>query len=220
MIELFNCIPMEYVECLSAQRKLNTLRNEGTVGDLIIATEHEDTYTAGIHFNMDNAGKYSVPIIGIERGGSLTYHGRGQLVLYFIFNLKERGINVKQMIEKVQGAINGTLSSYNLKGEGRLFKETGVWVNGRKICSIGFAIRGFSTLHGIALNINTDLAKFYKIDPCDSDPGVMTSVEKETGKKVDEGKFLQMLVSELSGSFNDRIEWNGCNSLKDYLFYI
>lgn len=220
MITLYNCIPMEYSECLSIQRSLNELRNDEKVGDLLIATEHEDTYTAGIHFNRGNLSNYSVPIIRVERGGSLTYHGKGQLVLYFVFNLRDRGINVKQLIEIVQKSVKDTLALYGLEGEGRMFKETGVWTNKKKICSIGFAIKEFSTLHGIAINLNTDIKKFYKIEPCDLDPGVMTSLENELGYKVDETEFFKNLVLKLSVELKEEIEIKDCETLKDDLFYI
>ncbi len=215
MITLFNCIPTEYMEGLELQRRLNEKRNEGKIGDTIIATGHPDTYTGGIHFNPENESGYSVPIIRVERGGNLTYHGKGQLVLYFIFNLKERGINVKELIELVQAALNNTLETYGLKGEGRLFKETGVWVGGRKICSIGFAVKGFSTFHGIAVNLNTDLGKFFKISPCDMDPGVMTSLDKEIGHAVDENRFLEVMVDSLSKVFKEGIEKRDCTQIKN-----
>jgi lipoyl(octanoyl) transferase len=210
MIRLLKCIPMDYGKCLEMQRGMNALRNEGKIGDTIIATEHDDTYTGGIHYNPEVGGTYSVPILRVERGGNLTYHGKGQVVLYFIFNLKERGINVRELIEQVQEALIKTLSSYGVKGEGRLYKETGVWVGDRKICSIGFAVKGFSTLHGIAVNINTDLSKFYSISPCDMDPGVMTSLERETGRKVDEMEFLEIMVGNLSETFKESIEKEPC----------
>ena len=210
MIRLLKCIPMDYGKCLDMQRGMNALRNEGKISDTIIATEHDDTYTGGIHYNPEVGGTYSVPILRVERGGNLTYHGKGQVVLYFIFNLKERGINVRELIEQVQEALIKTLSSYGVKGEGRLYKETGVWVGDRKICSIGFAVKGFSTLHGIAVNVNTDLSKFYSISPCDMDPGVMTSLEKETGRKVDEMEFLEMMVGNLSETFKESIDEEPC----------
>jgi lipoyl(octanoyl) transferase len=204
---------MDYMECLEKQRRLNDLRNDGKIGDVIIATEHEDTYTGGIHFNKENEASYSVPIIRVERGGHLTYHGRGQLVLYFIFNLKERGINVKQLIEQIQRSLNETLKKYGISGEGRLFEETGVWVDNRKICSIGFAVKGFSTFHGIAVNLNTDMSKFFKINPCDMDASVMTSLSREIGGEVDEDKFLGSFVESLSAEFKEEIKTEACKNI-------
>ena len=215
MIRLYRCIPMDYEECLQLQRRLNQERNDGTIGDTIIATEHSDTYTGGIHFKQENATNYSVPILRVERGGNLTYHGKGQLVLYFVFNLKERAINVRDLIEQVQTALNMTLLSYGLESKGRLFKETGVWVGDKKICSIGFAVKGFSTFHGIAVNLNTELSKFFKINPCDMDAGVMTSLAKETGHKVDEMEFLEKMIDYLSKVFKEDIVLEDCVNIKN-----
>ncbi|MGC8645284.1 MAG: lipoyl(octanoyl) transferase LipB [Thermoplasmata archaeon] len=206
---LLKCIPMDYQSCLEMQRDLNARRERGEIRDTIIATEHPDVYTGGIHFKGDY-GKYGVPIVKVERGGNLTYHGPGQLVLYFIINLKERGMNVRDLIIRVQSALISTLREYGVKGEGRLFEKTGIWVGERKVCSIGFAVKGSTTLHGIAMNINTDLTKFYAISPCDLDPGVMTSVSNETGRKVDEEEFLEKAIRHLSFEFGESIVAKGC----------
>lgn len=214
VIGLYRCIPMKYSKCLYLQRTLNNLRNEGKIKDLIIATEHEDVYTAGTHFKDQDNSSYGVPIIKVERGGSVTYHGKGQLVLYFILNLKERGINVKQLIELVQVALKSTLNLYGLQAEGRLFKETGVWIGSKKVCSIGFAIKEFSTFHGIGINLNTDISKFSLINPCDFDPGIMTSVSREIGHSVDEHEFLTRLVEKLSDEFKEEIEIKDCRELQ------
>lgn len=186
------------------------MRNDDIIPDTIIVTEHEDTYTAGIHFNNENEKNYSVPIIKVERGGALTYHGRGQIVFYFIFKLNERGFNVKDLILRIQDSVNLTLSDYGLKSEGRLFKETGVWTNGKKICSIGLALKGFSTLHGIAVNVNTDLSKFSYINPCDFDPNIMTSIEHEIGRKVQTEEFIKKFLDNFSSVISDKIEIREC----------
>lgn len=210
MIEVQICIPSGYQECLEFQRKLNELRNMDVIPDTIIVTEHPDTYTAGIHFNPKNEMNYSVPIIRVERGGALTYHGRGQIVFYFIFKLVDRNFNVKDMILKIQEIVNATLSEYGLISEGRLFKETGVWTNGRKICSIGLAVKGFSTLHGIAINLNTDLSKFALINPCDFSPEIMTSLEKETGNRIDVSKFVEKFLTNTEKIINDQVKVRDC----------
>ncbi len=206
MIALYQKYPTDYIECLSVQRRLNELRNEGRISDSIIATEHDDTYTGGIHFNGGDTSGYPVPIIKVERGGNLTYHGRGQLVLYFIFNLKERSMNVKELIQVLQGSVIKSLADFGLDADGRLFEKTGVWVGERKICSIGLAVKGTSTLHGFAINLNTDLSKFYKINPCDLDPGVMTSLKKELGREVEMNAYRDILLSHLSEDFNEPTE--------------
>jgi lipoyl(octanoyl) transferase len=183
----------EYEKILQLQRNLVGLRNSGVIGDTLIMLEHTDTYTAGIHRDRSAIVDPSTQVIEVERGGAYTYHGPGQVVIYFIINMKERGINIKDLIINVQEAIIRILAEYGIKAEGRLDKETGVWTNGRKICSIGFAIREFSTFHGVALNVSTDLSKFFRISPCGFDASVMTSMEKETGKTISKEEVKKQL---------------------------
>ncbi|MHB1708301.1 MAG: lipoyl(octanoyl) transferase LipB [Thermoplasmataceae archaeon] len=182
---VFNLGTHDYVRTLEFQHTLVDLRNSGRVGDALIFVEHPDTYTAGIHRDSGAMLDPSLPVIFVERGGAYTFHGPGQVIVYFVINMKERRINIRDLIIFVQNSIVSLLAEYGIKAEGRLNKETGVWVQERKICSIGFAVRGFSTFHGIALNVSTDLNKFHSIMPCGFDASIMTSVRRETGSTIE-----------------------------------
>ncbi len=173
-----------YSEMLQAQRQLVDFRNKGGIDDTIIFTEHNPVYTAGIHTPAEESGPPGHDWIRVERGGEWTYHGPGQLVIYFILNLKELGINVRDLIIKAGKSVELLLAGYGIHSELKLGKETGTWVEERKICSYGFAIREFSTFHGMAINIGTDLRMFKLIRPCGFDPEVMTSVKRETGLDI------------------------------------
>ncbi len=192
----------EYKHMLELQRSLNHLRNEGRVPDILILTEHEPVYTVGIHRNASELLDPSIQPVPVERGGSVTYHGPGQIVVYFILSLLERHTNIKEIILSVQKAITKTLSAYGIDAEGRLAKETGVWTSGRKICSIGFAIRESSTFHGIALNVSTDLSAFGRIMPCGFDSAIMTSMENEAGHGFVEAEVSRTLVSNILHSLS------------------
>lgn len=174
----------DYKTVLVLQRHLNQLRNDEQIGDCLILLQHEDVYTLGIHRNPSEILSGDIVPVEVERGGSATYHGPGQIVAYFIVNLKDHNINIRDLIESVESSISRVLREQGIVSEGKLYGETGVWVDEKKICSIGFAIKGFSTLHGIALNVSTDLSKFNHIMPCGMDSTVMTSVEGELGKKI------------------------------------
>lgn len=187
----------DYNTVLLLQRHLNHLSNEGLIGNTLILVEHEDTYTVGIHRNSNEILSDNITPIVVERGGSATYHGPGQIVVYFVFNMKNMNTNIKEIITKVESSVTRVLEGYGINAEGRLHGETGVWVGNRKICSIGFAIRGFSTLHGIALNVSTDLEKFGAILPCGMDSTVMTSIEQEIGDKVDYPSVRKKLKEEI-----------------------
>jgi lipoyl(octanoyl) transferase len=124
----------------------------------------------------------------IDRGGDITYHGPGQLVGYPIFDLEGLGIGLREYIQLLEEAIIRSISRFGIKG-GRLEGATGVWIDpdkgarARKICAIGVRASRFVTMHGFALNVNTDLSYFNHINPCGfTDKGV-TSIEKETGIK-------------------------------------
>ncbi len=165
--------------------------------DRLIFVEHNHVYTLGksgseqnllldyIQLQARNASFYR-----IDRGGDITYHGPGQLVGYPIFDLEEMKIGLRDYISKLEEAIIMCLSRFGIEG-GRLKGATGVWIDpdnsarARKICAIGVRASRHVTMHGFALNVSTDLSYFNHINPCGfTDKGV-TSIEKETGKKVD-----------------------------------
>ncbi len=190
---ILNLGKMDYTESLAVQRKLNRLRNEDRIEDCMIVVDHPDVYTAGIHWVQGPETK-GLDVIKVERGGSITYHGPGQLVTYYIVNLKERNINVLNLINKIQECTIELLGIWGIEADPRLGKETGIWAGKSKIASIGLAVRGFSTLHGCALNVSTDLSKFNRIHPCDFNPEVMTSMEKILGKRIDIQKIKDQYI--------------------------
>lgn len=181
----------DFYEILELQRRLCELRNAGISPDTVLILQHESIYTTGIHDNPEEYMGLKEKPVRLERGGSVTYHGPGQLVAYFIISLKERGINVLDLIRKIQKASCEALESFGCLTEGRLGKETGVWVKGeeKKIASIGLAVKGFSTLHGIAVNVENSLDFFAPIRPCGYDHEIMTSLSRYLGKKVSIGEF-------------------------------
>jgi lipoic acid synthetase len=165
--------------------------------DRLIFVEHNHVYTLGksgseqnllldyIQLRARDASFYR-----IDRGGDITYHGPGQLVGYPIFDLERMGIGLRDYIRLIEEAIMRCISRFGIEG-GRLKGATGVWIDpenssrARKICAIGVRASRFVTMHGFALNVSTDLSYFDHINPCGfTDKGV-TSIEKETGKKVD-----------------------------------
>ena len=164
--------------------------------DRLIFVEHNHVYTLGksgseqnllldyIQLQARDASFYR-----IDRGGDITYHGPGQLVGYPIFDLEGMGIGLREYIHLLEEAIIRCISRFGIRGE-RMKGATGVWLepdtgnHARKICAIGVRASRFVTMHGFALNVSTDLSYFNHINPCGfTDKGV-TSIEKETGRKV------------------------------------
>jgi lipoate-protein ligase B len=167
------------------QKSILQKRIANEVGDTLILVEHDHVITLGRSSHIENVLTNDLPIFEIERGGDVTYHGPGQLVAYPIFSLEKRSLGVRKYIELLESAIVRTLEEYGLKNAaGKLGKETGVWVGPKKIASIGVAVSHWVTYHGMALNVNTDLKYFQKINPCGFDSSIMTSVSKETGRTI------------------------------------
>jgi lipoyl(octanoyl) transferase len=148
------------------------------------------------------------PVIAIERGGDVTYHGPGQLVAYPILLLRETERDLHRFLRHLEEAIIRTLADFGISSLRRPGK-TGVWTadteEGRKLASIGVAVRKWVTLHGLALNVTTDLSRFAAINPCGFDASVMTSMAQELGKPVDFATVKAALTSHL-GLVLDR-EW-------------
>ena len=184
-------------------------RHAGTIPDTLILVEHPDTITLGRSARQDNivdAG--DVPVFAIERGGDVTYHGPGQLVAYPIFHLREGERDLHRYLRGLEEVTIRTLVDFGVVGTRRP-GLTGVWTSDetapRKLASIGVAVRKWVTLHGLALNVNTDLARFAAIHPCGFDAGVMTSLARELGQPTDFAAVKSALTKHIAAVF-DR-EW-------------
>ena len=177
----------------------------------LVFCEHPHVYTLGksgsesnMLLNYIQLQAKDATFVHTNRGGDITYHGPGQLVGYPIFDLDSFGMGLKQYIHAVEDAIVETLKLYEIQSE-RLDGATGVWLDVgkpacRKICAIGVRSSRFVTMHGFALNVNTQLEYFDYINPCGfTDKGV-TSMERELGAKVD----MDDLKERLRGVFEKR----------------
>ena len=173
--------------------KMNGLQ----VDNRLLFCEHPHTITIGKHGKVENLlfderylKEKNVALFHIDRGGDITYHGPGQLVGYPIFDLESFNIGLKKYIFNVEEIIIRFLDSYNIKSE-RLEGAAGVWLDTndnkrtRKIAAIGVRSSRFVTMHGFALNVNTDLSYFSLMNPCGFVDKGVTSMEKELGRKVD-----------------------------------
>ena len=169
--------------------------------DHLILVEHEHVYTLGKNANSSNILNKVCDIIQTDRGGDVTYHGPGQLVAYPIINLKIRKIGVKSYVEMIEQLISDTLMHYGLETHVPV-NETGVWVKDKKIASIGIHVSKGVTIHGLAININTDLSYFDNIISCGIEGVKMTTLDKELGKKIAMNDIKKQLVSNFNIIFN------------------
>ncbi len=161
----------------------------------VILCEHPHVYTLGKSGHQNNLlindeflKKINATFFKIDRGGDITYHGPGQLVGYPILDLENHQVSLKDYIHTIEEAIIKTIAEYGIVGT-RLDGATGVWLdvgtlNARKICAIGVRASKFVTMHGYALNVNTDLSYFNHINPCGFIDKGVTSIQKETQKNV------------------------------------
>jgi len=210
--ELFNNI----IERKTTDRETRLNENQDFPGTLIFV-EHPHVYTLGKsgsenNFLMDlvKMRAMDAEFYRTDRGGDITYHGPGQIVGYPVFDLGIMGIGLKEYISRLEEAIIKSIGELGLFGS-RLKGGTGVWLDAgvegaeRKICAIGVKASRFVTMHGFALNVNTDLTYFDYINPCGFKDKGVTSLEKELNAKQDFER-VKYIVREKLGKVFD-LEW-------------
>jgi lipoyl(octanoyl) transferase len=190
------------------QDKLDNKRSSNINHFLLV--EHPHVYTLGksgdehnLLVNADFLRKIEAVYYKINRGGDITYHGPGQLVGYPILDLENYKLGVKDFIYKMEQAIIQTIAEYGLVGT---LKEgaTGVWLDAeepalsRKICAIGVRVSRYVSMHGFALNVNTDMRYFSYINPCGFLTYGVTSLERELGRKVDMQEIKEIAKSKFN----------------------
>ncbi|MEM2095112.1 MAG: lipoyl(octanoyl) transferase LipB [Candidatus Caldarchaeum sp.] len=187
----------DYLETHKLMLRLVERRSAGEIPDTVLLLEHHDVYTLGRRGLEENVLDRSLPVYRVERGGDATYHGPGQLVVYPIISLHENRLGVGDLVKLLEEAVIMLLKEYGVSA-GRVQGKPGVWVGGRKIASIGMALKNWVAYHGLALNINTDLAKFRGIRPCGMDSETMTSLQALTGRSVDMAEAKRKFIRAFS----------------------
>lgn len=143
-----------------------TNRRAAASDDEIWLVEHEPVFTLGMNGKLEHLLKAGdIPVIHIDRGGQITYHGPGQLVAYLLIDLKRRKLGVRALVEHIEQAVIELLADCGIEARGRR-DAPGVYVDGRKIAALGLRVRRGCSYHGLALNVNMDLAPFSRINPC------------------------------------------------------
>ena len=216
---------MGYLECWEKQRTMfdgmlqrkrtgqvcDDVANPEQVGTagVVYLVEHNPVYTLGKSGKSENmlVSEPYLRSIGaefyhIDRGGDVTYHGPGQVVGYPILDLEQLGIGLREYIDSLEEAIIGVCREWGIEA-GRIAGASGVWLDGdspraRKICAIGVRASRYVTMHGFAMNVNTDLKYFNHINPCGFVDKGVTSLEKELGHKVDIELVKAQIVKHLA----------------------
>lgn len=208
---------IEYGAALEAQRLVfDKLQDERDCGGTLMLCEHPNVYTLGAHGKSANMlidermlEKIGATFHRTDRGGDITFHGYGQMVAYPIFDLQRLGIGLRDYIHGLEEAVIATVAHWDIEG-GRSEGATGVWCDIKgalsKICAIGVKASHFVTMHGLALNVNTDLKYFTYINPCGFTDRGVTSIEALTGGRVDMELVKERFVKEMERVFDIEVK--------------
>lgn len=208
----FNLGQIEYEEALQLQRSLVSLKQSQDLPEILLLLEHNPVITFGragregnLLSDQDTLKQAGVKVFYIERGGDVTFHGPGQLVAYPIFDLNHWKRDMHLFLRNLEEVIILTLREYNLRGE-RIKGLTGVWVEGKKIGAIGVAVKKWISLHGLALNVNTDLSYFEFIHPCGIKDRPVTSMREMLGKEINLEDVAELVRQKFSEVFSLNIQ--------------
>lgn len=201
---------MDYTDCHALQHELVAWRHQGRLArDCFLCVEHPPVYTLGRRGNRSHLGvseaflqARNIAVVPIERGGEITYHGPGQLVLYPIMDLRQRRLRVSDYVWLLEELMLGLTGDCGVMA-GRDPRNHGIWVGDSKLGSIGIAIRHGISFHGLALNVDLDLAPFSWINPCGLQDVSMTSLVREGATDCSMAQVKSRLPRHLGDLFAD-----------------
>jgi lipoyl(octanoyl) transferase len=191
--------PVKYVDALELlETRLKDISNNKK-NDLIWILEHEEIYTAGTSYKENEILNKNINLFKTNRGGKITYHGPGQLICYFVIDLKKRQKDIRKFIKLIEKTIIESLDKFNIDSHGDP-KNIGIWINDnseiKKIAAIGIRVSKWIAYHGFAININNDLSKYQNIIPCGiSDKGV-TNLKEVNNQNYNE--LSDIIIKNLS----------------------
>ena len=191
---------VDYEPTWRAMQEFTAQRGADSADELWLL-EHPPVYTLGVAGRAEHLPRVAngIPVVKTDRGGQITYHGPGQVVLYLLLDLRRRGLSVRPLVRIMEQAVIALLAGYRLAAAGRN-EAPGVYVNGAKIAALGLRIRNHCCYHGIALNVDMDLSPFHAIDPCGY-PGLAVTQARDLGMvdglELLGGKLLRHLLDRL-----------------------
>jgi len=216
MATVGNCLVLRsgavpYEDAWGYQKTLVKARQEGARGDVLLLMEHPHTYTLGrigLRENLlvgeEELARLGVALHQVDRGGDITYHGPGQLVAYPILDLTAWERDAHAYLRRLEGVLIKTLSDLGIAASAEP-GYTGVWVGERKIAAIGVKVSRWITMHGFALNVNTELSYFSHIVPCGLKDKEVTSIQRELGKTLEMSRVMDRVVIRFGEEFGLRM---------------
>jgi len=192
----------EYEPIWHAMQKFTAERDESTADELW-CLEHPPVFTMGLNGkNKHLLNIQDIPVINIDRGGQVTYHGPGQLVIYTLIDLKRLNIGVKDLINTIEQSIIQLLKRYGINAQGKE-NAPGVYVNNAKIAALGLRIKRNKSYHGLSLNIDMDLGPFEQINPCGYEGLTVTQI-----KELKPGVNLKHIKTDLTSQLSQFLGYN------------
>ena len=194
--------PVKYEDALVFMEKRLSEISKNNINDLIWILEHEEVYTAGTSYSEKEILDKSIKIIKTNRGGKITYHGPGQLICYFVINLRKEKKDIRKFISLIEKTIIETLEFYNIKTFADK-ENIGIWHNNnneiKKVAAIGVRVSKWIAYHGFSININNDLKKYDAIIPCGIKDKGVTNLKKIKDQDYSEinQKLIENFISNL-----------------------
>ncbi len=196
----------EYSETFEEMKTFTKSRTPDTI-DEIWVTEHHPVFTQGIAGKEEHIlAPGEIPIVRSDRGGQVTYHGPGQVMAYLLFDLRRKKVSVRELVFKIEQSIISALQELAIDGE-RLIGAPGIYVNSKKIASLGLRVSRGCSYHGLSLNVNMDLEPFQRINPCGLTNIGVTQISEFASFQIDqiEELLLKAIGDEFRFSIADRL---------------
>jgi lipoyl(octanoyl) transferase len=209
-LEVYDLGTVDYVEMWDRQAELAAQRADGLINDQLLFLEHPNTYTAGKRTQPEDRPTNGLPVVDVDRGGRITWHGPGQLVCYPIIKLAEP-VDVVDYVRRVEEAIIQVVRDLGLQDAGRVDGRSGVWIPGndtrpeRKVGALGIRVTRGVTMHGLALNCNNTLEFYQHIVPCGITDAGVTTLSAELGRDVDTHDMIAPLAAALGAAFSGEL---------------
>ena len=180
-----------YESTWNEMKNFASKRNDSTQDEIWI-TEHEAIYTLGLNKkDFKQPLRKDIPVLEVDRGGKITYHGRGQLIIYPLIDLKRYHLNIRSFVTLIEKSIINFLSHHGIKASAKI-EAPGVYIGNKKIASLGLRIKNHTSYHGLSMNIDMDLAPFEAIDPCGYKDLQMTQLKTFTNSISIESAGLEI----------------------------
>lgn len=194
----------DYETTWHAMQEFTAERDTDTADELWL-TEHAAVYTLGLNRkDVRLPGREDIPLVLVDRGGKITYHGPGQVVIYLLIDLKRRGLSIRQLVSAMENAIIALLAEYRISAEARA-DAPGVYVEGEKIAALGLRLKNGCCYHGLSLNVDMDLAPFAAIDPCGYQGLKVTQVRDLGIADLDQPANYDKLAAKLLALLQERL---------------